>query len=580
MTRRGGAAGGERRAWRVRSLLLAAELLLRVEEVGLAVGEVVGHGSVKSAARMNSAVVLFLDQVEKANRVIETAFCWLSPHIMVNGDFSTLSLQRGGGRAGCRRGGRPRQREVGRSDEQCRGPVPGPGGEGEPGHRDRSCRAVNPLLRRVVSHRRQLYMILKNRDEELNLRLHVRVEDFDYVIFATSAAMKCFGCGKEGHTVRACPDRGEPAPPGVGGASGAVDRPGAADHRGAGERSGVTSWPGQSGVREQVELNGSAVDNNAQTGAEEKSNSEKIQKENTVKNDVSEQVQVKQTGEVCETRGGGTGEVGDVQVSETGKVSGVQVSETGEVSGVQVSETGEVSGVQVSETGEMQKTWCEEVEEAEMVEQEAAWKPTPRKRRTKVRNVCGEAKTSRVSTDGQAASMKEEDELFEGFCSELPQVSEWTNSQLEKPLKMQELQAALQNMQGRKSPRALMASLLNYKLLSKALANRLKEAIEQVIHMDQTYCVPGRGATESRVPLSSLLSVTRTVKKWSEEAEEALKDCFNTTLWDVFSDTHGEDIDSLTHCLTDYINFCVEITISHQDCRELLQQQALDYPGH
>ncbi|KAI3374145.1 hypothetical protein L3Q82_006004 [Scortum barcoo] len=44
-------------------------------------------------------------------------------------------------------------------------------------------------------------------------------------------------------------------------------------------------------------------------------------------------------------------------------------------------------------------------------------------------------------------------------------------------------------------------------------------------------------------------AVTSTVKKWSEEAEEALKDCFNTTLWDVFSDAHGEDIDSLTHCL-------------------------------
>ncbi|KAI3369831.1 hypothetical protein L3Q82_024408, partial [Scortum barcoo] len=47
--------------------------------------------------------------------------------------------------------------------------------------------------------------------------------------------------------------------------------------------------------------------------------------------------------------------------------------------------------------------------------------------------------------------------------------------------------------------------------------------------------------------------LTCTVKKWSEEAEEALKDCFNTTLWDVFSNAHGEDIDSLTHCLTDYI---------------------------
>ncbi|KAI3372200.1 hypothetical protein L3Q82_007044 [Scortum barcoo] len=62
-------------------------------------------------------------------------------------------------------------------------------------------------------------------------------------------------------------------------------------------------------------------------------------------------------------------------------------------------------------------------------------------------------------------------------------------------------------------------------------------------------------------------AVTRTVKKWSEEAEEALKDCFNTTLWDVFSDAHGEDIDSLTHCLTDYINFCVENTVPTRTVR-------------
>ncbi|KAI3353605.1 hypothetical protein L3Q82_004810 [Scortum barcoo] len=238
----------------------------------------------------------------------------------------------------------------------------------------------------------------------------------------------------------------------------------------------------------------------------------------------------------------------------------------------------------------MQKTWCEEVEEAEMVEQEAAWKLTPRKRRTKVRNVCGEAKTSRISTDGQAgkkqhtlnvtrditrsikdletgivelekmsestgdrgyieilkskkmalaslldvkvqgalvSEYEEEDELFEGFCSELPQVSEWTNSQLEKPLKMQELQAALQNMQGRKSPgidgltveffKAFWDILANdildvfnenYKLLSKALANRLKEAMEQVIHLDQTYCVPGRSMVDNIYLIRDVLEVS------------------------------------------------------------------------
>lgn len=32
----------------------------------------------------------------------------------------------------------------------------------------------------------------------------------------------------------------------------------------------------------------------------------------------------------------------------------------------------------------------------------------------------------------------------------------------------------------------------DYKLLSKVLAKRLGEVLEQVIHPDQTYCVPGR----------------------------------------------------------------------------------------
>ena len=41
-----------------------------VEECGLAVVEVAGAGSVQSAARMNGVVVIFVDEVEKANTVI------------------------------------------------------------------------------------------------------------------------------------------------------------------------------------------------------------------------------------------------------------------------------------------------------------------------------------------------------------------------------------------------------------------------------------------------------------------------------------------------------------------------------
>ncbi|KAI3368080.1 hypothetical protein L3Q82_026896 [Scortum barcoo] len=48
-----------------------------VEEVSLAVGEVVGYGSVKSASRMNGAVVIFLDSLEKVSDVVVsgTAYC-------------------------------------------------------------------------------------------------------------------------------------------------------------------------------------------------------------------------------------------------------------------------------------------------------------------------------------------------------------------------------------------------------------------------------------------------------------------------------------------------------------------------
>lgn len=42
-----------------------------VEEAALAVGEVVGHSSIKSVARMCKAVVLFLERVEQVNKLVE-----------------------------------------------------------------------------------------------------------------------------------------------------------------------------------------------------------------------------------------------------------------------------------------------------------------------------------------------------------------------------------------------------------------------------------------------------------------------------------------------------------------------------
>ncbi|XP_031735438.1 protein PTHB1-like [Anarrhichthys ocellatus] len=53
------------------------------------------------------------------------------------------------------------------------------------------CRS--PLLKHVVSHRRRLRLIPNNRSKELNLVFRIRVEDFDYLIYATTDDFKCVG---------------------------------------------------------------------------------------------------------------------------------------------------------------------------------------------------------------------------------------------------------------------------------------------------------------------------------------------------------------------------------------------------
>ncbi|KAG9283734.1 hypothetical protein AMEX_G2536 [Astyanax mexicanus] len=69
------------------------------------------------------------------------------------------------------------------------------------------------LLKHVVSFRRRVFMVLNDNAEELNLALRFKIDGFDYVVFATTETMKCFGCGAEGHLVRSCPERAGGARP-------------------------------------------------------------------------------------------------------------------------------------------------------------------------------------------------------------------------------------------------------------------------------------------------------------------------------------------------------------------------------
>ncbi|KAK1891237.1 Transposon TX1 uncharacterized 82 kDa protein, partial [Dissostichus eleginoides] len=70
----------------------------------------------------------------------------------------------------------------------------------------------SPHVKHVVSFRRQVLMVLKHDEEDLNLVLKFKIDDFVYTLYVTSDIFRCFGCGAAGHLIRACPERAGDAP--------------------------------------------------------------------------------------------------------------------------------------------------------------------------------------------------------------------------------------------------------------------------------------------------------------------------------------------------------------------------------
>ncbi|KAI4894024.1 hypothetical protein NFI96_002878 [Prochilodus magdalenae] len=62
-------------------------------------------------------------------------------------------------------------------------------------------------------------------------------------------------------------------------------------------------------------------------------------------------------------------------------------------------------------------------------------------------------------------------------------------------------------------------------------------------------------------------TTTHTLSVWSPEAEEALKDCYDTTDWSLLLHPHGEDIEEVTHCVMDYLNFCIDVAVPTKTVR-------------
>ncbi|TWW69205.1 hypothetical protein D4764_18G0000110 [Takifugu flavidus] len=119
---------------------------------------------------MNRAVVLFLEKVEQVNMLVETG-------IIVGGQFVQVTLLT-----------QPAAR-ITLSN------VP-------PFISDEFLVRELSRLGKVVSPIRKML------SECASFIVHV--DDFDYTLFATSSALKCFNCGEEGHLARACPSRPVP----------------------------------------------------------------------------------------------------------------------------------------------------------------------------------------------------------------------------------------------------------------------------------------------------------------------------------------------------------------------------------
>ncbi len=180
------------------SLALSVSLSLSVclslsEECVLVVGEVVGHISIRSASRMNGAVVLFLDKVEKVNTIVENGIVLYGSLIKV---FPLVNPARKVLLSNVPPfiSDEALKRELSRYGQLVSAIKKIPLG----------CKS--PLLKHVVSFRRQVHMILRSDIDELNITFKFKVDSFDYLIFVTTESMKCFGCRKVGHLVRACPE--------------------------------------------------------------------------------------------------------------------------------------------------------------------------------------------------------------------------------------------------------------------------------------------------------------------------------------------------------------------------------------
>ncbi len=173
---------------------IAPVMRCSVEECSLAVGKVAGYDSILSASRMNSAFVIFLNSIEKVNNVVQSG-------IVIQDTFTPVMPLVQPARKILLSNVPPFIKDELLTTELSRH------GKIVSQMKKISLNCKSPLLKHVVCFRRQVYMILRNDAEDLNVAFRFRMDGFDYLVFATSEPLKCFECGQEGHIRRSCPER-------------------------------------------------------------------------------------------------------------------------------------------------------------------------------------------------------------------------------------------------------------------------------------------------------------------------------------------------------------------------------------
>ena len=142
-----------------------------------------------SAARMNGAVVIFVDSVAKENKEVETGIVVKNSFVSVS-PLTTPAASVTISNIPPFIGEEVLIRELSRHGKIVSAIRKLPSG------------FKSPLMRHVVGYRRHVLMILNKKDAELNLVFSIKVNDFDYAVFVNSGTLKCFGGGREGHLVR------------------------------------------------------------------------------------------------------------------------------------------------------------------------------------------------------------------------------------------------------------------------------------------------------------------------------------------------------------------------------------------